>query len=80
MLVMCFSFVSFFIWVLLFFLYRITEKIKNQLSEEVDNTKPVPANPVSMYLYAKTVTDALDDILEISEHTDNVRLKGFTGK
>ncbi|XP_063406558.1 prolyl 4-hydroxylase subunit alpha-2-like isoform X1 [Mytilus trossulus] len=46
-------------------LKRISLSIRSQLTEELNGTKPVPPNPVSMYLYAKTISDASYSITQI---------------
>ncbi|CAG2236445.1 P4HA [Mytilus edulis] len=44
---------------------KISLSIRSQLTEELNGTKPVPPNPVSMYLYAKTISDASYSITQI---------------
>lgn len=62
-------------------LKRVSSSIKEQLTEELEGTKPIPPNPVSMYLYAKTVSDALYSIGEISNRTeDNSQFKVMLSK
>ncbi|XP_052086635.1 prolyl 4-hydroxylase subunit alpha-2-like [Mytilus californianus] len=55
---------------------RISKSVKNQLTEEFNGTKPVPPNPVSMYLYAKTISDASYSIAKIYNNLkDDKQLK-----
>ena len=56
---------------------RISASIKGQLTEELFRTKAIPPNPVSMYHYAKTVSDAMFSLEKLNNHTsDNSRIKG----
>lgn len=47
------------------FTFRISKSIRSQLTEELNGTQSVPPNPVSMYLYAKSISDASYSITKI---------------
>ncbi|CAC5414769.1 unnamed protein product [Mytilus coruscus] len=56
-------------------LKRISERLKVQISEECNRNTTTPPNPVSMYLYAKTVAEALSPIRDIISRTEDIQLK-----
>ncbi|CAG2236444.1 P4HA [Mytilus edulis] len=56
-------------------LKRISERLKDQISEECNRNTTTLPNPVSMYKYARTVNEALSPIRDIINKTDDVLLK-----
>ncbi|XP_063406561.1 prolyl 4-hydroxylase subunit alpha-1-like isoform X2 [Mytilus trossulus] len=56
-------------------LKRISERLRDQISEECNRNTTTLPNPVSMYLYAKTVNEALSPIRDTINKTDDVLIK-----
>lgn len=60
-------------------IFRIAANIRSNLMTSTNSTSKTPPNPVSMYLFAKAMKDASEDITEFSKLIENNTINYLEG-